>query len=130
MILLLLTFFFQAQPPQIIFESQTRGSSEIIIINQNHFRIEQNGIVNEYLIDPTDWDKINKLLKTIDYDKMSSYPAPTNKRNNDAAWHSTLSVQIKDQRYTSTVFDDTNAPKELSALMNKIIQLKKKLKKN
>ncbi|HCM75672.1 MAG TPA: hypothetical protein DIS90_04785 [Cytophagales bacterium] len=127
MILLFFSLFYQTVvPQQILFTSQTRGYRETVSIEKDSIRIDLNGNLQSYKLAPSDWNKILKALEKVEYNKMPDYPAPTQARAYDAARHSTITLRVDDQPFSSATFDDTKAPRELSKVMVCIEALKKK----
>ncbi len=127
MFILLVTFLLQIlSPSEIVFFSQTRGGMEKITIQKNKIFLENNGVIQSYEITQQDWRDLIRSTQHVDYEKINQYPAPSNDRARDAAWHSTITIRAGDQTYTSNTFDDKKAPAQLVKLMHCITELSKK----
>lgn len=127
MIPLILTILFQTPVPQeIVFTSQTRGYREVIVIKEDSIHLETNGVVQSHKLNASDWVKVLNVSQQVDHKKMDQYAAPTQARTRDAAKHSQILITVGDEKYSSTVFDDTKAPAELKKLMATILQVKSK----
>ena len=110
----------------ITFESNTRGGREYITITKEKIVWIQNEKEKTASITSAEWEKLETALQTIRYEEMNSYAVPSDKRNVDAAWHSTITIKINNLEYSSSTFDNYNSPEKLSGLMNYILKLKKK----
>ncbi len=124
---LLCGFSAQAQVQKLKnleFQSNTRGYQEKIVINKNKVHLvrvsPQGKIDTTFSLSQKDWAQLNKLVKGINLKKISVVNAPTSYHILDGARASTITVRTDDNSYTSKTFDNYNAPKELTPLMNKI----------
>ena len=80
--------------------------------------------IDTYSCKPTDWDELEKLLKSISPENLGKLKAPTDKRLYDGAAHATLSILLGDVVMITPSFDHGHPPKEIEALVNKVLSIK------
>ena len=85
--------------------------------------------MDEYKCDPKDWQDIQALLKNMDSKDIRSLKAPTDKRLYDGAAHATLTLKQGDVAYVTPGFDDGFPPEEIKELVNKVLSVGEKVKK-
>ena len=70
-----------------------------------------------------DWDNILKILKHIDFSKVSSLEAPSKAFQFDGAGMAHLKISLKDSIYETPPFDHGNPPKEIAELVKEILSI-------
>jgi hypothetical protein len=114
------------------FQSNTRGFQEKIVINKNKVhlvRISPQGKVDTtFSLSQKDWAQLNKIVKGINLKHISVIKSPTEYSQTDGAKASTITVNTEKESFTSSTFDNYNAPKELIPLMEKISAYANKIK--
>jgi hypothetical protein len=80
--------------------------------------------MNTYVCKSEDWEALESLLKAIDVENLNRLKAPTDKRLYDGAPHATLSVIKGDVEMMTPTFDHGTPPKEIEALVNKVLSIK------
>lgn len=107
----------------IVYEASSRGYFEKIEVNKADLSVakDRSGNATKTTCSKEDWDTIISELSKIDAEKVSTLEAPTNYRFSDGAAHATLTIKYKDKEVTSNTFDHKNPPKELKALVDKIL---------
>ncbi len=140
-IVVLIVLFFsvsvaaQAQTKKVKnleFQSNTRGYQEKILISNNKVhlvRISAKGKIDTtFSLSQKDWNQLNKLVKGINLNKIAVMKAPTEYSHTDRARASSLTINTESDSYTSTTFDNYNAPAELLPLVKKISDYAGKIK--
>jgi hypothetical protein len=108
------------------YKSGTRGSHLELVITKDSLILNQTGFKNYVLkkqLNEDEWNSLSEIIKEIDLKKMNGFNAPTDGRKTDRAWHSSITVKTDKAEYSSQAFDNTDAPKELSKLMEQIKSL-------
>jgi hypothetical protein len=132
-IVILIVLFFsvsvatQAQTKKVKnleFQSNTRGYQEKILISNNKVhlvRISTKGKIDTtFSLSQKDWAQLNKLVKGINLKNIAVLKAPTEYSHTDGARASTITINTESDSYTSSTFDNYNAPAELLPLIKKI----------
>jgi hypothetical protein len=140
-IVILIVLFFsvsvatQAQTKKVKnleFQSNTRGYQEKILISNNKVhlvRISTKGKIDTtFSLSQKDWVQLNKLVKGINLKNIAVLKAPTSYSHTDAARASSITINTESDSYTSSTFDNYNAPKELLPLIKKISDYAGKIK--
>jgi hypothetical protein len=109
----------------IVFESFTRGGSFSIRITTDSIIRTDNGEITSVVLKPADWKALCSTLNKLDINQLADYPAPTSNRAMDAAWHSTIIVKMNGKEFSTTTFDNRNAPEKVKPLMACISQIEK-----
>lgn len=118
---------------KVVYEAQSRGGFEHISISKDVVLISSDRYLKEvatYKCDENDWKAIYELLESIDTNTLSSLKAPTDKRLFDGAPHATLKLSKGDDEISTPTFDHGHPPKEIEALVNKVLSIKESLSKN
>lgn len=125
--LLLFAFSANAQTKKvktIKYETATRGFQEKIMINKDKVhlvRISPQGKVDTtFTLSQRDWNQLNKIVKGINLKNIAVVKSPTEYSQTDRAMASSITIDTEVDSYTSSQFDNRNAPKELTTLMKKI----------
>lgn len=127
---LLFMLFTMLQSPSknyevVVFESFTRGGTISIVIKPDSIQFKDNDIMTSSALKPADWKALCATLNKMAINQLGDYPAPTSNRAMDAAWHSTIIVKMDGKDYSTTTFDNRNAPEKVKSLMSCISQLEK-----
>ncbi len=116
----------------ITYQSSTRGSFEFINISESNILISTDRSLKtkkQYNCEEKDWEALNKMIEAVDLETFQKLKAPTDKRLFDGAAHATLAIQFGDVEYMTPTFDHGNAPKEIEALVNKVLSIKENVVK-
>jgi hypothetical protein len=115
---------------EITYQAFTRGYRETIRISPDSLIREEEGVRGNTSIHTAisrgEWSLLLESLQGISLEKVGQLPAPTNKRQRDAALHATLSIRTAAGTYTSTTFDHMAPPKALEPLVQHMHRLSKK----
>lgn len=119
---------------KIQMQSNSRGYQEKILITRNKVHLvrisPQGKIDTTFSLSQKDWAQLNKLVKGINLNNISVVKSPTDYHKSDRARATTLTFDtMNNQSYTSTTFDDYNAPKDLQPVVDKIMVYLAKVKK-
>ena len=117
---------------QITYQALSRGVFEYIQISKSEITISSDRNLKEmdsYTCSKSDWDALKTLLENIDVEKLDQLKAPTDKRLYDGAAHANLSVIKGDVEMRSSTFDHGYPPKEIEAIVNKVLSIKEKVTK-
>ena len=114
-----------------VYETLSRGGSfEYVKLSQNEILISTEKNLEKtqaYKVDENDWIEVNKLLEKIDLNTLKNLKAPTSKRLYDGAPHATFMVEDNKTEYKTSTFDGGFPPKEIEAIVNKILSMKDKI---
>ncbi|MCT4629798.1 hypothetical protein [Winogradskyella sp.] len=116
----------------IIYQANSRGSFEYIQISETEIKITKDRELknlNSHECKKEDWEALQKLLKGVDVENLDALKAPTDKRLYDGAAHATFSVIKGDVKMTSPTFDHGAPPKEIEALVNKVLSITESISK-
>ena len=78
-----------------------------------------------YKISKKEWEEFMRLLSAIDVKELPKLKAPTAKRLYDGVPHATLTIEKKGETTTSSSFDHGHPPKQIKALVEKVLSFKK-----
>lgn len=113
--------------PSVIYEKSSRGVYEYFNISEKSIKFSKDrGLQNitNHPINSSDWAELKTLMEAVDLQSISKLEAPTDNRATDAALAATLALQIGDIHYMTPEFDHGNPPKEIEALVNKVLSIK------
>lgn len=113
----------------ITYKTSTRDSFEYVSISKSNITISEDRnlqTLTNYSCEEEDWKALNNLIENTALETMYMLKAPSDKRLFDAAAEATLAIQLGDIQYLSPVFDHGNPPKEIEALVNKVLSIKEK----
>ncbi|RNC88040.1 MAG: hypothetical protein ED556_02300 [Winogradskyella sp.] len=116
----------------IIYEAISRGFAKYVYITEDKVLLSTDRSLqkmDEYKCDANDWQTIQSLIKKLDTKAMGSLKAPTDKRLYDGAAHATLTLKQGDLAYITPTFDDGFPPEEIKELVNKVLSVGEKVKK-
>ncbi|MBT8244336.1 MAG: hypothetical protein HKP48_05385 [Winogradskyella sp.] len=116
----------------VIYEARSRGSAKYIYVSKVKIMLSQDlslQKMDEYPCNAKDWEEVKKLLDDIERKAFQNLKAPTDKRLYDGAAHTTLSIKQGDVIYMTPSFDAGFPPKEIEELVNKVLALAEKVKK-
>jgi len=71
----------------------------------------------------SDWDELMTLCKGLRASSLTKLEAPSKAHQYDGAAHATLTITDGENSYTTPTFDDGNPPKEIVAIVNKILKI-------
>lgn len=111
----------------INYKVSSRNSFEYILLSQTEMQLSTDKYLKKIDSLPMaekDWATLINLLDSIDTQNLDKLKAPTDKRLYDGAAHATLSVIKGDVEMMTPSFDHGNPPKEIEALVNKVLSIK------
>ena len=111
----------------IIYQISSRGKFENTYVSEAEILVSTDRSLNvrrQYNCKKADWNELNELIEAVDLETIHNLNAPTDKRLSDGAAHATLAIQISDVEYMSPTFDHGFPPKEIEALVNKVLTIK------
>lgn len=117
----------------ITYTAISRGTYEYISISKDSIRISNDRnlkAINVFVVSSSDWKSITTSLQGIDLNTISKLKAPTDKRLYDGAPIAVLTIKNNEKDYSTNGFDHGFPPKEIEAVVNKMISIKKALEKN
>lgn len=107
---------------KVSMEKITRGNSSIFEItkdNVTHTSKTMDNQAGEETLHKTtaaDWQKINKLVNSMNVAEIENWIAPTQERLYDGARATTITIEAVEGTYSSQSFDEGKPPAELQAL--------------
>jgi hypothetical protein len=117
----------------VAYRASTRGFFEYVYISEEAIKITQDRNfeqIQNYPCNKADWDAIVKLIAEVDEDNFQKLVAPTGKRHYDAAPHASLTIIHGTKEITTPTFDHGYPPKEIEALVSKILSIKESVSKH
>lgn len=117
----------------LAYRASTRGFFEYIYISEEDIKITNDRNfeqIQKYPNSKADWDNLSKLLSEVDEDTFQNLVAPTDKRHYDAAPHASLTIIHGTKEITTPTFDHGFPPKEIEALVTKILSIKESMSKH
>ncbi|MBU2929459.1 META domain-containing protein [Winogradskyella psychrotolerans] len=111
------------------YQTLTRGAFDFILISNQGISISKDqGLqhIEKHSIDATQWEELKGLIETVDLKSLQELKPPSKKHQYDGAPHATLAIQIGDMEYMTPTFDHGNPPKDIEALVNKVLSIKEK----
>lgn len=117
----------------VSYEATTRGFYEKIWVTKDRITVtnDRNQVEKtEFPISEKDWNELMTLLMEVNIEALPELEAPTSKRNSDGAAFASLIVTQGDLETVSNSFDHGNPPKEIEAVVNKVLSMKKMYDKN
>lgn len=117
----------------ITYEANTRGFYEKIWISKDStsFTNDRNGIEKVSRSTSTkEWSELMTIINSVAISDIPKLEAPTSKRFYDGAAIANLTVTTPKEEIKSNSFDHGEPPKEIEALVNKVISIKEKLEED
>ena len=111
----------------IIYKALSRGSFEFIKITESQVSISADRNLKEFSFYPCadkDRNDLESLIQAIDLESIKTLKAPTDKRHYDGAAIATLNIITDKVNVTTESFDHGFPPKEIEALVNKVLSIK------
>ncbi|MGH1385392.1 hypothetical protein [Kordia sp.] len=116
----------------VTYEAMSRGFYEEVQVSKIALKTTKDvnkKQYNTYDCSEEDWNEIVALLKKVDAEKLKTLKAPSSKRLHDGAPHAVLTIKYKDTEVSLNSFDHGNPPKELMAIVSKILAMAKAVDK-
>ena len=110
----------------VVYGASTRGFFQEIALQKNRLLVRNDRNSKkaiEILVSDEEMEAIKILISEIDLKTINTLASPTNMRQYDGAAHAGIRIVKKEKTYRSAGFDAGHPPKELEALVNKIISL-------
>lgn len=110
----------------VSYSAATRGSSFICKMNADSILIDISGVENvsnRSQLEVGDWRTLSELVKQLNLDSIPFLEAPTDNRYNDQVRIAEVEIKKGEKLYVSNAFDEGNPPKELKALVDKLLLL-------
>jgi len=111
----------------VVYTATTRGLYNYTQISKSNITTSSDRSLQKtdiYNCVEKDWIALNKLIEAIDLEAINKLKAPSNERATDAALSANLAIQIGDVYYMVPEFDHGNPPKEILALVNKVLSIR------
>ncbi|WP_299115619.1 hypothetical protein [uncultured Winogradskyella sp.] len=111
----------------ITYQALSRGTFEYVQISKAQVIISEDRNLKEmstYNCKSQDWVMLEELIEKIDIENLNKLSAPTNKRLHDGAAHANLAIIKGDVEMMTPTFDHGVPPKEIEALVNKVLSVK------
>ncbi|MEO6346943.1 MAG: hypothetical protein ABIO60_03450 [Aquaticitalea sp.] len=115
------------------YEASTRGFYERIWVAKDSvtYTNDRNQVEKTtHPISETDWSELMALLKDIDINTLPELDSPTSLRHHDGAPFATFFITKEKVETKSNSFDHGHPPKDIEAIVNKIVSMMEKFKKD
>ncbi|WP_375238067.1 hypothetical protein [Aurantibacter sp.] len=124
----------QSEITRIEYIASTRGFYNSITVFHDSVvtQVTRNGKETSTFLSKEEWNEINTLVSQIEVTTIPTLEPPTQNYRTDVAAAAGLQIVIGDKSYQTLNFDNGNPPKEIKALVEKLIEFtkKKELNKN
>jgi len=113
--------------PVVIYQTISRGAFNYIKISDTKVSLSYDRNLktfSDYNCSSSDRDELTQILNKVDLKTISQLKAPTDKRLFDGAPIATLTVISNKEEFTSQSFDHGHPPKEIEAIVNKVLSIK------
>lgn len=117
----------------ISYEASTRGFYEKIWVANDSITMtndRDHKILMRYPTPEKDWKELMILLKDVNLNDMPNLESPTKMRHYDGAAHASLTIGKGESEIRSNGFDHGHPPKEIEAVVNKVLSMKQRFEKN
>ena len=117
---------------EVTYKATSRGFFEFVQISGEKVSISNDRNLQEiekYTIDEKTSKELSRLIQDVDTQNLRKLKAPTDKRLYDGAAHATLTIRTGDMAMMSPTFDHGFPPKEIEALVNKVLSIKESVLK-
>ncbi len=118
----------QTEHVSIKYQAFSRGFFQEILLSEKNIIFYDNRDYKNaktYKISKKEWEEFMRLLSAIDVKELPKLKAPTAKRLYDGVPHATLTIEKKGETTTSSSFDHGHPPKQIKALVEKVLSFKK-----
>ena len=115
------------------YTTSSRGTYDFISISKSNILLSKDeGLqdIQKYLIEPKEWEAVNKMIEAIDAETIQDLTPPSTKYQSDGAHQAALAIIIGDIQYMTPTFDHGNPPEAIEALVNKVLSIKENTVKN
>lgn len=114
----------------ISYTAQTRGTYKNVSISKTEIVVsDTRSETKTYPCSAEDWKAITDLLSQLNVETLSKLKAPSTDSYRDAALAANLTLKKDRQQISSPSFDHGNPPKEIEALVNKVLSVREKAQK-
>ena len=111
---------------EVRYKRQSRGFRSLLSFNKNELLISKAGeTAQRFKISKKDWDSITYYSSRIPLQKLKTLIAPTDHRTYDGAAAAELTLVVNATSWVSSTFDDGYPPKDIQALVNKLLSIEK-----
>ncbi len=110
----------------ITYQAVTRGSDYKCTVDKQKVGVSTSGLETSSSskdISKNDWGVIKAMVEKLEVSTIDKLEAPSANSSVDRTAIGSLSIRIGETIYESASFDDSNPPKELKPLINKILSL-------
>lgn len=116
----------------VTYQATSRGYANYVSVSENEVKLSSDRSLQKmdtFDCKKEDWEAVETLLKKVNPKTFQNLKAPSNKHTFDGAAHATLTLINGDLAYTTPTFDDGNPPAEIKELVNKVLAIGAKMKK-
>lgn len=116
----------------VTYQAISRGFAKYVSVSEKVVKISTDRSLQKmetYDIKKEDWDDVERLIKSINVNDLRNIKPPSTRHQSDGAAGATLSIIRGDLAHTSPTFDDGNPPSEIKELVNKLLAIGAKVKK-
>lgn len=111
---------------EVRYKRQSRGFRSLLSFNKNELLISKAGeAAKRFKISKKDWDSITYYSNRIALQELKFLKAPTDYRTYDGAAAAELTLIVNTTSWVSSTFDDGYPPKDIQALVNKLLSIEK-----
>ncbi|MFW2375594.1 MAG: hypothetical protein ACN4ES_03535 [Cellulophaga baltica] len=113
------------EPSKISYTAQSRGFRKNVLITKTTITVTNEGenTYEKINYDAARWIELCHLITVIDLNKLKEYKGTTEASAVDRALIAHLEIETNAIMYRSNGFDHDNPPKELKAIIDKILAM-------
>jgi len=122
----------QDEKMTLIYTAQTRGTYQNVSISKSAVSISNSRNENErktVACSYSDWKEIMDLVSKLNIESLPELKAPSVESHRDAALAATLTLKQDGREISTPRFDHGNPPKEIKALVNKVLSIRQSIEK-
>lgn len=113
----------QEKLQKIEYKAETRGALKRISVNQDSTFYTSLNKKSEVKTSEKDWNRLERLVNTIDLDAIENLDRPSSKSYSDATMSAAVIITLENKSYISILFDDGNPPEVLKEIVNTLFEL-------
>lgn len=116
----------------VIYQASSRGFAKYVSVSEKVVQVSSDRSLQKmesFDCETEDWQELKKMVENMNPDDLKGLKAPSDKHTFDGAAGASLTITQGDLAYITPTFDDGNPPAEIEKLVNKVLAIGAKVKK-